>query len=432
MSKEYIAITRTRRERILEEKLKTSKNKNVKFIGYVLAGTIATSALMNVNHFGVGTAQACVSVYTVQKGDTLQTLSKQFGVTVEQIQNANGLDSAQIKVGQELELPGMFYKVLPGDTLSSIAKKHQTTVKEIKTFNKLTSDLIKINQTLLMPLTSHSSNEDKNTFEAVQKDQQQPSTTIYTVVPGDTLSRIALIHNTSVNEIKRLNNLTSDLIRINQKMKMPLTNHSSNEFKVTSEQVKKDQQQPSTNVYTVVRGDTLSRIAFVHKTSVNEIKRLNNLTSDLIKMGQLLKTPTMAMQENPESQSVDKPKNNANVQEVVKSAIYTAVPGDTLWAISRHFNTPIDVIKKNNGLKNDTILIGQKLVINHSNIVTTKATVVGAVDSTHVAFYANNLELVLKVPYGQSQKYEKLAGETVNIVFQNSDAPALINHTKLD
>lgn len=347
MSMDFRTITRTRQERILAEKVRTSKRKRVTVAKYALAGTIATSAFMNVHQLGVGKVQACSSVYTVQKGDTLHSLSKQFHVTVEQIQNRNELNSAQVKIGQKLELPGAaFYKVVSGDTLFQIAEKHKTTINEIKTLNQMATDLIKVDQTLIMP----NADEESSTFKPVKS-------------------------------------------------------------------------QPSSNVYTVVSGDTLSKIARLHQTSVKEIKTLNGLTSDLIKVGQKLQTPPVTKQEKQEHKMVEKYDH-----ETVQSATYTAVPGDTIWGISERFNTPITEIKRNNDLKSDVILIGQKLVIAQSNIIKTRGIVVGAVDSKHVAFTVNNAELVLKVPYGQSEKYEKLAGETVEIVYQAGEAPVLINY----
>ena len=72
--------------------------------------------------------------------------------------------------------------------------------------------------------------------------------------------------NTTVDTIKRLNNLSSNLIRINQVLKLP-----------TSEAY-----------HTVKRGDTLWSIAKMHDMSVEELKRINNLKSDIISIGEKL------------------------------------------------------------------------------------------------------------------------------------------------
>ncbi len=145
------------------------------------------------------------------------------------------------------------YKVVSGDTLWGIAKKYNTTVDEIKNLNKLSSNLLTIGQILKIP--NYSSNY-----------------ITYRVVSGDTLYSIAKKYNTSVSEIKKLNNLTSDILSIGQVLKIPES--EQNYFN-----------------YIVKNKDTLYSIAKKYNTSVSEIKTLNNLTSDILSIGQVLKIP---------------------------------------------------------------------------------------------------------------------------------------------
>ena len=93
--------------------------------------------------------------------------------------------------------------------------------------------------------------------------------TTYTVQRGDNLYSIANKYNTTVNEIKSLNNLTSNNLSIGQQLRIP-TNASGN---IT---------------YTVQKGDNLYSIARKYNTTVNEIKRKNNLTSNNLSIGQQL------------------------------------------------------------------------------------------------------------------------------------------------
>ena len=72
------------------------------------------------------------------------------------------------------------------------------------------------------------------------------------------------------------------------------------------------------------------------------IKRLNGFTTDLLNIGQVLKIPA--------SQS------GSYIE-------YTVRPGDTLWLLSRRYNTTVDAIKKLNGLSGDRLDIGQVLKI---------------------------------------------------------------------
>jgi LysM repeat protein len=144
----------------------------------------------------------------------------------------------------------------------------------------------------------------------------------YTVKAGDSLWNIAKKYNTSVDTIKRLNNLSSNLINIGQRLIIPSINN------VVS--------------YTVKVGDTLYKIANEFNTTVDNLMKLNNLSNNLISVGQKLLLP---------------PSNNIN-------QTYTVQKGDTLYKIADEFNTTIDEIKKLNNLNNNILSIGQILKVN--------------------------------------------------------------------
>lgn len=88
------------------------------------------------------------------------------------------------------------------------------------------------------------------------------------------------------------------------------------------------------DTYTVVKGDTLWKIATTFKTNVRTLTTINNLKTDLLTVGQKLKVP---------------------------SHVYTVKAGDTLWGVSRKHGTTVNALKKLNGLKSDLLEIGQKL-----------------------------------------------------------------------
>ena len=94
----------------------------------------------------------------------------------------------------------------------------------------------------------------------------------YTIKSGDSLWNIANRYNTTVNELKSLNNLTSNNLSIGQILKLPSNNIQE-------------------NTYTVKSGDSLWSIANRYNTTVNELKILNNLTSNNLSIGQILKLP---------------------------------------------------------------------------------------------------------------------------------------------
>ncbi|MFL2833727.1 MAG: LysM peptidoglycan-binding domain-containing protein [Coraliomargaritaceae bacterium] len=110
----------------------------------------------------------------------------------------------------------------------------------------------------------------------------------YKVKKGDTLGKIALRLNTSTSELKRANNLSSDLIHVGQKLTIPTggNTHIAGFSPIAMSN------------YIVVKGDTLGKIAQRHAISIRELKAANNLSRDLILVGQNLRIPGNADRQN--------------------------------------------------------------------------------------------------------------------------------------
>lgn len=100
--------------------------------------------------------------------------------------------------------------------------------------------------------------------------------------------------------------------------------------------------EPGTITYVVQPGDSLWIIAQRYGTTVDAIKRLNGLSGDMLNIGQVLKIPT---------------------GQAPGYIEYTVRAGDTLWLLSRRYNTTVDAIKQLNGLSSDMLSIGQVLKI---------------------------------------------------------------------
>ena len=200
-----------------------------------------------------------------------------------------------------------YYKVKSGDTLWSIARNNGVTVNELKEANNLTSNSLSIGQLLYIP----------------KEEIQTEETKIYTVKSGDTLYSIARKYNLSVDELKRLNNLTSNSLSIGQKLKISTTLDDTE------------------TTYTVVKGDTLYGIANKFGVNVNNLKDINNLSNNTLSIGQVLKIP---------SATTDK-------------LTYTVKRGDNLYSIARTYNTTVNEIKSLNNLTSNTLSIGQTLIL---------------------------------------------------------------------
>lgn len=182
------------------------------------------------------------------------------------------------------------YTVQKGDTLTRIAANNNTSVQALKTLNNLPSDRIYINQKL----------EVGGSSTPVQTVQAPPASTpisevkYYTVVPGDSLSKIAKLNNISLTNLRTWNNLTSDLIYPGQKFIVSDPSSASNTPSVTpaptAPVVTPVLAAPAVvgTEYVVISGDTLSRIALQYGLSVQELKTINGLQSDMIYVGQKL------------------------------------------------------------------------------------------------------------------------------------------------
>lgn len=201
-----------------------------------------------------------------------------------------------------------YYIVKKGDTLYSIARTYGVPVNELKTLNNLTNNNLSVGMTLKIPSI------------------EEPSgTSIYTVKKGDTLYKIAGLYNMTVNELKALNNLTSNSLSIGQQLKV----------------VSDDNSVDTANTYIVKAGDSLYSIAKQFQVTVNALKQANNKTSNLLTIGEKLIIPGSSSSSN----------------------TYTVKAGDTLYQIARRYGLSVDALKQANNLTSNVLTIGSNLII---------------------------------------------------------------------
>ena len=203
------------------------------------------------------------------------------------------------------------YTVKPGDTLYSIARKNNTSVNELIKLNGLTSNNLSIGQTIIIP-----------PIELVKPDIKDG----YIVKSGDTLYSIANKYNISVNDLIEYNNLPTTILSVGQVLNIPTISSSD-------------------IIYTVKPGDTLYSIANKYNVSVNDLKKLNNLDNNILSIGENLYIP------------------KGNTIEETDYIVYQVKPGDTLYSISKEYNTSPDAIVEYNNLSSNILAINQILQI---------------------------------------------------------------------
>ena len=202
--------------------------------------------------------------YTVKKGDTLYSISKKQNIPIDTIIKLNNLTSSNLEIGQQLKLKRDSnnssnknqYIVQRGDTLYSIALKNNTTVDKLRELNNLNTNTLTIGQILALPIETNIEEYDIyivkkgdslwsisrkfnidindlielnnlkyltlqiNQSILVPKQQENIETDIYIVNKGDTLWSISNKLNIPVQTLKELNNLNSNLLKVNQQLKI--------------------------------------------------------------------------------------------------------------------------------------------------------------------------------------------------------------------
>ena len=228
----------------------------------------------------------------------------------------------------------------------------------------------------------------------------EPEYTVYIVQRGDYLAKISKKYNVTINSIKRLNNLKDDNIRIGQKLKLP-GKLEIGEQKVPEGAFAKDPKATAkkpyaaytgaTKEYVVKSGDTLGAIAYGNGINIRQLKELNGLTSDSLKIGQKLKIPaekvvtpkkveTKPVEKKaaepevkapaevpaetvaPVEPTVEAPVQAPVVEDSAPVPTYTVQEGDDLTDVSIRFGVSAAAVRELNNLgENDKLVAGQIL-----------------------------------------------------------------------
>lgn len=199
--------------------------------------------------------------YVIKRGDTLAAIAHSVDTSVEELKAVNGIRGHLIYPGQKLLIPGSGVS-----TNIAIASRERRSVA----YGESKFMPIKLRDEFQLVELKGSSNEAPLMAVSLSPDVEDDMLvpTIYKVRAGDTLGQISERFDVSVRDIRQWNNIRGTTIYINQE----LTIHSGAAQPVTT--------------YRVRSGDNLSIIARRFGVSVENIKRWNNLRSNLIHPGQ--------------------------------------------------------------------------------------------------------------------------------------------------
>nr|WP_256989191.1 LysM peptidoglycan-binding domain-containing protein [Bacillus sp. EB106-08-02-XG196] len=283
-----------------------------------------------------------ITSYTVVAGDTVYGISKRFGTTPAALRSTNHLVTDFLRIGQVLTIPSSEtkqYTVGAGDNLYSISKRFRSTVAALKNANNLTSEILSIGQTLTIPGAGDT---------PAQPFAPAPAPAQYTVAAGDTLYSISKRFGSTVAALKSANNLTSDILSIGQTLTIPAAGATP--------------AQPSAPVptqYTVAAGDTLYSISKRFGSTVAALKSANNLTSDILSIGQTLTIPAAGATPSQPFAPAPAPLN----KEQRDTFTYAVKSGESLSVIAKQFDVTVDSIRAANHLNSDFLQVGQALTI---------------------------------------------------------------------
>ena len=257
-----------------------------------------------------------IKYHTVRRGDVLGDIAEKYDVSIAEIKRWNKMKGNNVQLGKRLKIVSNVdsslaenakskktqivkedkviaqndkvaksepnniaedkaeeHVVKQGETLTTIAKMYRLYVADLKKWNNLKDSNIKLGEKLKLKAS-----------EEVAATETEKESNFYIVKKGDNLSVIANANNVSVEDLKEWNNLTSANVKVGDKLKIEKASTP-----VVAETTKKKSKFEDLKMYVVQKGDSLFIISQKHKTTVAEIKKLNDLHDENIKPGMKLK-----------------------------------------------------------------------------------------------------------------------------------------------
>ena len=321
------------------------------------------------------------SRYEVKAGDTLATIAKRFKVQAARVAELNSLTGGELSAGLRLTIPGAQkrvtsyysggaggfveggtgrYKIARGDTLGAIARRFRVTVSQLRQWNSLPNTRIRAGRYLIV-----NPNTKSTTASSRPAGSKIGGAGKYQIRRGDNLTVIAGRFETTVNQLKAWNGLTSNRLQIGYYLVVrsprsrTQTTQTARATSAPSRSRRAKEPIPSNGQYRIRQGDNLSEIADRFGATVSELKRWNGLRSSRIRAGKYLTVgPATA---STSRTSVTRATSATSSSAGSGGGRYKIRRGDTLELIAKRFGTTISDLKARNGLRSSRITAGAYL-----------------------------------------------------------------------
>ena len=302
-----------------------------------------------------------------------------------------------------------FHKVKRGDDLAEIADRYDVSVSDIKKWNKLKKNKAPLGKNLKIVTTERIASRVKKTKvdstavaatpkaiapnsntiaqvsakeTKVYKEEKvvsfQDVTKFYKVKKGDNLGEISEKYDVAISDLKKWNKLKNNNVPLGKKLKI-ITNERvvttvkklvKSENIAIADKTKKEAatiSDKAVDFYVVQTGDNLSTVAKKYNVSVDDLKKWNNLQDNTIQLESKLKVADITIDNEVKEENPSKTE--------IKNIEYTVQKGDNIASIARKNGVPVSDIKIWNDLSDDTIQLGDKLIVAKKLIIDTNQAV---------------------------------------------------------
>jgi LysM repeat protein len=262
--------------------------------------------------------------HRVEAGETLFSISRKYGVTVNEIVQLNPNVENGLKAGQIIKIPGqhassvaeitspVYHTVEPSETLFSIARKYQVSLSDLRSINQLTSDNISPGQKLLIKQREGTISAPKPDPEPIQRVE---GTITHEVQPSETLYSISRRYGVSATDIQKWNQLSGSMLSIGQIL--IISDEKEPDKKVVDSLVEINQKAEASRAQ---RSFVSQQVAERNSNNTNRVTQ-NGMAERLGNIGDSQKY--LAMHRNAKPGSLIQVKNDMNGQSVFVRVIGT-------------------------------------------------------------------------------------------------------------